>query len=298
MLKTINKYYQLSFSEYLKIFIALGKVKITFFVSVSAALGFILANGRISFGIILPVLGVFILSCGSSAFNQFQEYRPDAMMNRTKRRPIPIGRIEPFEGFIIASFLTISGLLLLLFSKNTIAFILGIIALIWYNLVYTPLKKKTSLAVVPGALIGAIPPVIGWVSGGGQLANPQIWALSMFFFIWQIPHFWLLLLIYEEDYRRAGFPVLSDLFDPEMITKISYVWITALVSSCMLIPLFGLSNNIWTSMLLIFAGLWLLWRTKNLLNQYNRRIDARSAFLQVNFYVLAVAVVLIADSLF
>jgi protoheme IX farnesyltransferase len=298
MIKLIYKYYRKQLAEYLKIFSALGKVKITFFVSVSTALGFILAHGSITSEMILPVLGVFILSCGSSAFNQFQEFRPDALMNRTKHRPIPVGRIKPIDGFVIAAFLSLAGMLLLFLSGNIIALILGILALIWYNLIYTPLKKKTSLAVVPGALIGAIPPAIGWVAGGGLLSNPQIWALSLFFFIWQIPHFWLLLLIYEEDYRRAGFPVLSDLFNADMITKITYVWITALVSSCMLIPLFGLSNNTLTGILLICVGLWLLWRTKNLMRQYNRKIEARYAFIHVNFYVLTVAVVLIADKLF
>jgi protoheme IX farnesyltransferase len=160
------------------------------------------------------------------------------------------------------------------------------------------LKKKTSLAVVPGALIGAIPPAIGWAAGGGELMNPQVWVLCLFFFIWQIPHFWLLLLIYEDDYRRAGFPALTDIFSRETMTRITYAWIAALVASCMLIPLFGLSDNSVSNIILFLAGCLLMWRTKNLLKLYNHKNIIRFAFMNVNLYVLAVAVVLTAQKLF
>lgn len=282
----------------MKLILVLGKVRITSFVAVSTALGYVLATGRIDEGIILPVIGVFLLACGSSALNQFQEHVPDSFMKRTMNRPIPSAKLTPSQGLLISSVLSVSGAVLLFATGNILLFLLGIFTLVWYNLVYTPLKKKTSLAVVPGALIGAIPPAMGWVAGGGELANPQVWVLSLFFFIWQIPHFWLLLLIYEDDYRRAGFPALTDIFSRENMTRITYAWITMLAASCMLIPLFGLSDNIISNIILFIAGCLLMWRTKNLLKMYNHKNIIRVAFMNINLYVMAVAIVLSIEKLF
>ncbi|OGU13690.1 MAG: hypothetical protein A2X61_01905 [Ignavibacteria bacterium GWB2_35_12] len=282
---------------YLKIILVLGKVRITSFVAISTALGYVLASGKIDEGIILPILGVFLLACGSSAFNQFQEYMPDSLMKRTMNRPIPSAKLTPAQGFMIASVLSMAGAGLLFATGNIILFLLGVFTLLWYNLVYTPLKMKTSLAVIPGALIGAIPPLIGWAGGGGELSNPQAWALSLFFFIWQIPHFWLLLLIYEEDYRRAGFPTLTDIISRQNLTGITYVWIASLAASCMLIPLFGMSDNLLSNIILFVAGCWLMWRTRTLLKQFEQKNIIRFAFMNVNLYVLAVALVLSVEKL-
>ncbi len=279
-----------------KILFALGKVRITFFVAITSALGYILSSGEADIKILIPVIGVFILSAGCSALNQYQEQLPDSLMERTKKRPIPSGLITSETGLWISLALISAGLGLLSLS-NFIAFILGLFAIVWYNFIYTPLKKKTALAVVPGALIGAIPPLIGWVSGGGILTDPQIWALCLFFFVWQIPHFWLLLLIFDKDYEKGGFPTLTKIFSHEKLTRITYVWIVALVASCMLIPFFGMSKNLLINLLLFIAGFWLIWRTKKLLSQYENKRSIRFAFIDVNIYVLMVALLLSADKL-
>jgi len=275
----------------------LGKVRITAFVSISAGLGYILAAGGTEFEMILPIIGIFILSSGSAALNQYQEYKYDKLMERTNKRPIPLDVISPKYGLLISFSAIIMGEAILLLSANTEAFLLGLLAVIWYNAIYTPLKRVSSLAVVPGALIGAIPPAIGWVAAGGDIMNPQVWALGLFFFIWQIPHFWLLLMIYDKDYEKAGFPTLTQIFSHVQLTRITYVWIIALVASCMLIPLFGLSQNILTDIFLFAAGFWLIWRTKNLLKQYQNKKTIRFAFMNVNFYVLAVAFLLSIDKM-
>ena len=278
--------------------LVLGKVRITAFVSISAALGYLLANGTADWSMLLPVLGVFILSGGSSALNQYQEHIYDGMMHRTMFRPIPTGSITPAAGLLISIILILCGEFMLLAFGSMEAFMLGWFAVLWYNGLYTPLKRFTALAVVPGALIGAIPPAIGWVSGGGSLLNPQIWVLGLFFFIWQIPHFWLLVLIYDKDYERAGYPTLTQIFTHKQLTRVTFVWIVALAVSCMLIPLFGLSNSLITDVLLVVAGFWLIIRTSSLLNQYQNKNQIRFAFMNINFYVLAVALLLSADKLF
>ena len=283
--------------KYINILLEYCKVRITFFVSISCALGFILANGTLSTAMILPVVGVFILSCGASAFNQWQEYKTDSQMNRTRNRPIPVGQLSIRNGFSIALSFTIIGLALLFLTGIFTAFALGIIAIFWYNLLYTPLKRRTSLAFFPGALIGSIPPAIGWVAGGGSLADPQLTALALFFFIWQIPHFWLLLLIYEQDYKRAGFPVLTDIFNQRQMLRMAYVWIVAMSVIGIIILFFGATKNIYTFALIIIAGIILLWRMKRLLNQNQPVSTFKFAFMEINFYVLAVTLLLSFDKL-
>lgn len=286
-------------NSYVSILLALGKVRITSFVALTTGLGYILANGSADLFIVIPIIGVFILSAGSSALNQVQEHRYDAIMDRTKNRPIPKGIISFRQGVAVSILMIVTGLLILALGVNINAFLFGILALFWYNLFYTPLKRVSALAVVPGAVIGAIPPIIGWVSGNGEILNPQIWALALFFFIWQIPHFWLLVLIFDKDYQKAGYPTLTQKFSGIQLSRVTYTWIVALVASCMLIPLFGLSQNIITDILLFIAGCWLIWRTKNLLNYLdNRNKNIRFAFLNINVYVLAVAFLLTMEKIF
>ncbi|MGA2295970.1 MAG: protoheme IX farnesyltransferase [FCB group bacterium] len=294
--------------KWINILLKFGKVRITFFVAISCALGFILASGKLSYEMLIPLLGVFLLSSGASAFNQWQEHNLDAKMQRTKNRPIPSGQLNLKNGFFIALSLTVLGLVILSFTGNMIAFALGIFAIFWYNIIYTPLKRKTSLAFLPGALIGSISPAIGWVSGGGSTFNPQLYALALFFFIWQIPHFWLLLLIYEKDYRNAGFPVLTDIFNRNQLSQMTFIWISAMSVSSILILFLGFSQNnssfVLRELPLLFIGIILLWRTKNLLKQNNIILSQsvnsiyKFAFLDINFYVLAVTILLSFNKLF
>lgn len=284
-------------NKYLNVFMELGKVRITFFVAITASAGYILASGRIDSSMLLPVLGIFILSCGSSAFNHYQERYSDKLMDRTKGRPLPAGIITAKTGFLFALTASLTGLAILFLFSSITAFLLGVLALFWYNLLYTPMKRISSLAVVPGALIGSIPPAIGWVAAGGELADPRIWAIALFFFIWQIPHFWLLVLIYDKDYQRGGFPTLTQKFSNRQLTRIAYMWIISLAASCMLLPLFGVSNNIVTDFALLLTGIWLGWKTKTLLNKYYERISFKFAFREINLYVLAVIFILSIDQL-
>ncbi len=275
----------------------LGKVRITFFVAFSTSVGYLLKSEKLELNMILPALGVLVLAMGSSAFNHYQERHSDALMDRTKGRPSPSGRITARYGFTAAVSMVIIGLTLIYFSSNITAMMLGIIALIWYNLIYTPLKKKYALAVVPGSLIGAIPPVIGWVAANGNILEPKILALALFFFIWQIPHFWLLLLLFGKDYEKAGFPTLTKIFTNDQLSRITFMWMTALVTSCMLIPFFDISTKLISVVLMILLGLWLLVESLDILTKYFERIIYRKAFIRINLYVLAIVIILSLDKL-
>ena len=284
--------------DYIKLIMALTKFKISFFVTFSATLGYILAAGRIDGGIILPLCGVLMLSCGSSALNMWQERKFDSLMRRTKNRPIQSGKITATRALLMSLAMIGEGISILLMNENMTAVFLGALAVVWYNLFYTPLKRKTAFAVVPGALIGAIPPAIGWVSGGGSLFEPQSLALALFFFIWQVPHFWFLALIYDQDYKDAGFPTLTQIFSKRQLTRISYIWVSAMGASCLFINYFSPMNHAITLILLLIIGIFTVWRIKAILGDNAMSKNFRFAFYQINFYVLVSAFFLAADKLF
>jgi len=282
----------------LKDLMILSKVRITFFVAFSTAAGFLIAGGKAFSTLAELITGVFILACGSAALNQLQEWKTDSKMVRTKNRPIPSGRITPAQGLVISAILIICGEIILFFASGYSALLLGLFAIVWYNLIYTPLKRKSALAIIPGALIGSISPAIGWVGSGADIFSTSLMPLAFFFFVWQVPHFWLLLLMHDKDYEQAGFPTLTQRFSHEQLKRITFVWIFSLAASSMMMPLFGMANNIITIPVLFLAGAGLVWQSFSLLNRYieNRKTLWRT-FIRVNIYVLVVSFVLSADKL-
>ena len=284
--------------KHIGIILELGKVKITSFVAVSTSVGYILNSGKFEWALLFVVIGVFLLACGSSALNHYQERILDAQMDRTKGRPIPSGRITSFYALVVSFSLVIIGLAIIYFSSNITSLSLGLLALIWYNIIYTPLKKRFALAVVPGSVIGALPPMIGWTASGGNVFDMKILSLALFFFIWQIPHFWLLLLLHSKDYEKAGFPTLTRIFNQLQLGRITFIWIAALVTSCLLIPFFNVSSSFYVIVILFLLGVWLMWKTKGILSDYLERIIFRKAFLSINLYVLAVVLIISIDKLF
>ncbi len=281
----------------INILFELTKIRITIFVTVTMLFGFISAAGEINASAILPALGILLLACGSAVINHYQERRTDALMNRTKNRPIPSGRISPENALKVAFVLLISGSALLYFGAGLLALGLGILNLIWYNGIYTPLKKKNPLAIIPGSLVGAIPPAVGWVAGGGYIFSPQIIIISSFFFIWQIPHFWLLLLVLDKDYRKAGFPTLTQIFDSDQLARITFTWIAATVVTCLMIPLFGKLQSPFIGYGLFIAGAWLVWNSFKLVRFTKERIYFTIAFREINIFAILVVVLLSLDKL-
>lgn len=283
--------------KYFNILLELGKVRITFFVSMTTSLGYILFTGKIDVGIILPTIGVFLLASGASCLNHLQEQKFDAAMERTKGRPLPSGRIDPLSTLLLGINVILVGSMFLYYSSNLEALLLGWLAVIWYNIFYTPLKRKFALAVVPGALIGAIPPVIGWAAAGGNPFATKILIVALFFFIWQVPHFWLLLLMHGKDYEQAGFPTLTKVFSSFQVSRITFVWIVALAFSCILIPLTEISSQPFTPVLLFLLALWLIFESRGILTTYIEKVMLRKAFIRINIFVLLVVLLISIDKL-
>ena len=283
--------------EKLKILFELTKIKITLFVTITTAFGFISAAGNVNAGIIAPVLGILLLACGSAAVNHYQERKTDALMDRTKNRPIPSGRISPQNALYIALVLIITGSVILYEGAGILALGLGFLNLLWYNGIYTPLKRHYALAIIPGSMVGAIPPVVGWVSAGGSILDPQILIIAFFFFIWQIPHFWLLLLILSKDYEKAGFPTLTRTFNRDQLSRITFMWISATGITGILIPLFGIIKFPLIDFVIFLSSLWLIWKAATLLKSNKEMKSFGFAFRAINIFALLVVILLSIDKL-
>ena len=284
--------------DQINILLEITKLRITIFVTVTTVCGYIAATNSIDAGLILPTIGILLLACGSAAFNHYQERNTDAIMDRTKNRPIPSGKIEASSVLKISLALVITGSILLFIGSGILALSFGLLNLIWYNGVYTPLKKVSPLAIIPGSLVGAIPPIVGWVAGGGYLFDPQIILISFFFFIWQIPHFWLLLMILDKDYQKAGFPTLTQIFNQQQLGRITFIWIIATGVTGLLIPLFQISHNGFINYSLLIAALLLAYKSINLLQQTQETAAFRFAFRSINYFALFVVLIVSIDKLF
>lgn len=280
----------------MKAYLELAKVKITGAVAFSTFLGYVLFNGKINLGLLLPTLGIFLLACAASALNHYQEYDTDALMERTKNRPIPSGLVSPGKALAFAILLTLIGGYVLYIGAGYVGLQLGILALLWYNAIYTPLKKKTAFAVIPGSLIGAIPPAVGWVAAGGPIYDIKILMVSFFFFIWQIPHFWLLALKYGKQYEQAGFPSITTVYSPKSLRNITFVWTIAAAIAALFIPLFGNMNFVWFKILVLASSFALVASFAPLLKSQDETSYNKKYFMYINIYLLFIIFVLSVDA--
>ena len=217
------------------------KWKLSLAVAFSSATGFFLAGTGPSHGLAALSAGVFLLASGAAALNQYTERESDALMERTMNRPLPSGKMRPPAAIAIAVSLLLTGSLVLL-TTGVLPVMLGIFNVVLYNLVYTGLKKKTVLAIIPGALVGAIPPFIGYSAAEGNIAGREIILFSLYMFLWQMPHFWILLVRYGDEYRKAGIRTLYDSYDARRIGQIVFAWVASsslimLILMTLLIPM-------------------------------------------------------------
>jgi protoheme IX farnesyltransferase len=275
----------------------LTKAKITGAVTLSVATGHFLFTETFSTSVILPALGVFLLACGSAALNQVQEARLDSKMTRTRRRPIPSGKI-PVEWalFVSLAFICAGIYLLSCIKTHTVTLLcLAGLAVIWYNGIYILLKRITAFAVVPGALVGSIPPLIGWAAGGGMITDPAILEVAFFFFIWQIPHFWLLLLIHGKDYEEAGLPSLTAIFSTAQISRITCMWMLAAAATGLLMSVAGKTGLPWNVGILAFS-VWLGMKALGFLKA-QKSSAYFPAFMQINGYAFFMMILLICNAI-
>ena len=196
----------------------LVKLRLNTFVLITAFFGFLIAtlSGGEGWGwsrlwlLFHTLLGTAAAAFGASVFNQLMEIKEDARMRRTADRPLPAQRVLPVPAFLLGWVLAGFGVIHLAAMVDRTAALLAAITIAIYVFVYTPLKRRSSINTVVGAIPGALPPLIGWVGGGGELADPRGWLLFALLFLWQLPHFVSINWLCREQYEEAGFRMWSD----------------------------------------------------------------------------------------
>jgi protoheme IX farnesyltransferase len=190
-------------------FVTLTKPRLNFLVLFTTLAGmYIAAPEGVPLALLVHALvGTALVAGGAAALNQAWEHQTDSLMRRTRVRPIPGGRLRVADGTWFGTLLSAAGLVELTWKVNPLAAAVAAATLVSYVFVYTPLKRRTSLATLVGAVPGALPPVIGWAAATGTISMPAI-VLFGIVFLWQMPHFLAIAWLYRDDYRDAGIPLL------------------------------------------------------------------------------------------
>ncbi len=274
---------------------ALAKPRLNVLVVASALAGYAMAGGDSGHaGVVLAVLaGTGLVAGGASAFNQVLERRTDALMKRTRMRPLPDGRLGAIEATGVAAALSAAGLLILSFGANLLSAAVALTTLVTYAVVYTPMKPHSSFATVIGAIPGALPPVIGWAAARDALSQGA-WVLFGIVFLWQLPHFLAIAWIYRDDYARAGFPMLPVIEpDGRSTGRQSAVYAAALLPLSLAPTLLGMAGQAYfagaLALTLAFLGLALRFATTR------SPADARRLFFGSIVYLPVLWIVMITN---
>jgi heme o synthase len=242
---------QLLLAARMRDYIQLLKPNLSFMVVFSSVVGYLLAPNVVFAWkeVILLFIGGMLVTGGANTINQILERYSDQLMKRTMNRPMPDGRMQASEAWVFAAITGISGAFLLAYFFNPLAGLLSFISLLLYAFAYTPMKKRHPVAVLIGAIPGALPPLIGWVAATGSLSVGG-WILFLIQFFWQFPHFWAIAWVGFDDYMKAGIRML-----PSREGKTRFTGLQCMFYSVVLIPLaitprfINLSGNIgmWVS---------------------------------------------------
>ena len=237
----------MSLRERVSAYFELTKPRITFLIVLTSAAGFALASrGRLDYlSLISSLFGIALLSSGIATLNQYAERDLDGLMRRTATRPLPSGKLAPWEALAFGSALTILAELYLLVLVNPLSAVLGLTVIAGYVFAYTPLKTRSSLSTVVGAFPGAVPPLIGWSAATGTLSI-EAWVLFAILFLWQFPHFLAIAWMYREDYGRAGILMLPVVEPDGRVTAQQIVVYTLMLIPVSLLPtVLGMSGRIY-----------------------------------------------------
>jgi protoheme IX farnesyltransferase len=275
-------------------FVALAKPRLNLLVVASTLVGYAMAPGEplgaLAIGGLL--LGTGLVAGGASAFNQVMERDLDALMRRTRTRPLPDQRLQPIEGTLFGTAITLAGLLLIVASSNLLAAGVALATLVSYVAVYTPLKRRSSFGTVIGAIPGALPPIIGWAAVEGALPA-QSWILFGIMFLWQLPHFLASAWMYREDYARAGFPMLPVIEpDGRSTVRQSVLYAAALLPLSLAPTLVGMTTTwyFYAALVLTLAFIGLTLRFA----QTRAVVDAKRVFFGSILYLPVLWILMIA----
>lgn len=276
----------------------LTKFRLSGLVVFSAAMGFIIASGS-GFSwtrLIVLVIGGFLVTGSSNAFNQIIERDLDKLMERTANRPLPAGRMGVPEAMLASFIMGIVGVGILWLAINPLCGVLSLLSLLIYVFIYTPAKRLTPFSVLIGAIPGAFPPLLGWIAFTGEvgLEGLTLYAVQ---FIWQFPHFWGIAWVLHDDYKRAGFRMLPSRGGRDKKSAFqTFVYTICLVPMALLPQFFGFTGSI-TTVLMLVCGLLFTMQAVNL--YVNCETDAARKLMFGSFiYLPVVQIVWMIDKLF
>jgi protoheme IX farnesyltransferase len=276
-------------------FVALAKPRLNLLVVASALAGYAMAGGNANhaFVLVCTILGTALVAGGASAYNQIIERDTDALMQRTRLRPLPDARLQVGEALAFATALSSLGLVTLGVAVNTLSALVALATLVSYVAIYTPLKRMTSFATVIGAIPGALPPVIGWAAARDELSQGA-WLLFGIVFLWQLPHFLSIAWMFREDYARAGFPMLPVLEpDGRSTGRQTVIYCAALVPVSLAPTLIGLTGDAYFLGAFALAALFMALAVRFALTR--SRVDARRLFFGSIVYLSLLWLLMIAD---
>ncbi len=279
-------------------FFQLTKPRLNFLVLLSALASYDLAlvSGPRPWGKMLEAAAaIFALAGGSAALNMWLEREHDARMKRTQKRPLAAGLLSPAQGLAFGIALSAAALLWLALRVNSLTAWLGLLTWGSYLFIYTPLKRVTPLATLVGAVPGALPPVMGWTSAGGSL-GPEALALFVILFLWQVPHFLAIAVMYREDYEAAGFKMLPAKLGGELAGRQMIIYALALVPATLWIQRLGMSGMRYFSAAL-FLGLayTAVALAASVAARQNERAGARRLLLMSVIYLPLLFAAMLAD---
>src|SRR5258706_2654916 len=266
-------------------YIELTKPRITFLIALTSAAGFCLGSrGAVNYlQFVHAIIGIALLSSGIATLNQFMERDLDALMRRTADRPLPSGRLFPFEALWFGVTLTLMAEAYLSLFVNVLTALLGLTVIAGYLFVYTPLKTRTSLSTALGAFPGAMPPLMGWTAARGEI-DVAAWVLFAILFLWQFPHLLALAWMYREDYGRAGIRMLPVVEPEGGVTGQQIVAFTIMLIPVSLLPaVMGISGRVYLVSAIVLGLLFLASSVRAALSKSNQH--ARQLLLASVLYL-------------
>ena len=274
-------------------YIELSKPSIMMLVLITTALGFYFAQQGIKDLALLcwTLLGAGLTCAGSASLNHYIERDSDALMNRTKKRPLPMGIVLPAQALAYGIIMILLGLTVLCVKVNLLTAFLSLLTAFLYVLVYTPIKKISWINTTIGAIPGAIPPVGGWAAARGELGL-EAWVLFLILFAWQHPHFYSIAWIYKEDYAKAGYKMLPCVYPDGKYTFMQAIFFSIILIVVSMVPsLIGMSGKVYFVGALML-GIWMLVLSINL-SRSKTILDARQ-LLKASVIYLPLLLLLIA----
>jgi len=261
-----------------KAYFELLKFRLSFTVAFSCAFGFVLASAQIHWvNLVMLFIGGLLLSGSSGAINQILEKDFDALMTRTRNRPLPTNRLSVNEASVFAIICFLTSISILSWYTNPLTVVLSIVSMILYSFVYTPLKRVGPVAVFVGAIPGALPPLLGWTAATGSISYEALIIFGIQF-IWQFPHFWAIAWVADDDYKKAGFKLLPSSGQKDLNTAIQIMIYTLFLLPLALLPAkFGITG-INSAIVATVCGVLFLAQTFSLMKTGSRQSALRIMF--------------------